>query len=78
MERGMEWNVEWNGTWNGMWNGMWNGTWNGTWNRMAHDLPRIRTYSFPGLHAQLLSLAVLYCKRQKLGVEAWERGYTYI
>jgi len=35
-----------------------------------------RTYStryiasFPGLHAQLLSLAV-----QKLGVEAWERGY---
>jgi len=25
--------------------------------------------SFPGLHAQLLSLAV-----QKLGVEAWERG----
>ena len=34
--------------------------------------------SFPGLHAQLLSLAVRkagsYCKRQKLGVEAWERG----
>jgi len=26
--------------------------------------------SFPGLHAQLLS----YCKWQKLGVEAWERG----
>ena len=29
--------------------------------------------SFPGLHAQLLSLVVR--KRQKLGVEAWERGY---
>jgi len=28
--------------------------------------------SFPGLHAQLLSLA----SDKKLGVEAWERGYT--
>ena len=26
---------------------------------------------FPGLHAQLLSQQ--YCKRQKLGVEAWEQ-----
>ena len=28
--------------------------------------------SFPGLHAQLS-----YCKRQMLGVEAWEWSYVY-
>ena len=60
---------------------MWNGTWNGTWNRMARDLPRIRTYiaSFPGLHAQLLSLAVRIASDKSW---AWRPGneaiYTYI
>ena len=57
---------------------------------MSQEAQVMEVALFPGLHSQLLSLAVRpaivacstpsffrlqYCKQQKLGVEAWERGY---
>jgi len=51
-------------TWNVEWNGTWNGMWNGTWNGTWNRMTR--------------DLPRERIVRQKLGVEAWERGYTYI